>query len=143
MLSITKENIFQLIHMTELINNENIVKFTKKFQYPIGISPILVLLELRENGLLKQVELADRLGYTKGAMTSIANKLVSNQLAERVFDENDRRIIRLCITEKGKQALFEANKIGKEIHLDLFSALTTEEIQIYVALQQKILNRKN
>ncbi|WP_274307755.1 MarR family winged helix-turn-helix transcriptional regulator [Solibacillus daqui] len=129
--------------MTELINNENIVKFTKKFKYPIGISPILVLLELKDNGLLKQVELADRLGYTKGAMTSIANKLVTNQLAERVFDENDRRIIRLCITDKGKQALFEANKIGKEIHLDLFSALTNEEIQIYVALQQKILNRQD
>ncbi len=143
MLFITKENIFQLIHMTELINNENIVKFTKKFKYPIGISPILVLLELKDNGLLKQVELADRLGYTKGAMTSIANKLVTNQLAERVFDENDRRIIRLCITDKGKQALFEANKIGKEIHLDLFSALTNEEIQIYVALQQKILNRQD
>ncbi|MCH7322434.1 MarR family transcriptional regulator [Solibacillus sp. MA9] len=142
MLSIANENIFQLIHMIDQMNSENIIKFTKKFQYPIGISPILVLLELRDNEQLKQVELADRLGYTKGAMTSIANKLVTNQLAERVFDENDRRIIRLCITEKGKQALIEANKVGKEIFLDLFSALTSEEIELYLSLQQKILNRQ-
>nr|WP_255731400.1 MarR family transcriptional regulator [Solibacillus sp. MA9] len=128
--------------MIDQMNSENIIKFTKKFQYPIGISPILVLLELRDNEQLKQVELADRLGYTKGAMTSIANKLVTNQLAERVFDENDRRIIRLCITEKGKQALIEANKVGKEIFLDLFSALTSEEIELYLSLQQKILNRQ-
>lgn len=127
--------------MIEQMNNENIVQFTKKFQYPIGISPILVLLELRDNGQLKQVELADRLGYTKGAMTSIANKLVTNQLVERVFDESDRRTIRLSITEKGKQALNEANEIGKGIYLDLFSALTPEEVQMYLALQQKILNR--
>lgn len=127
--------------MIEQMNNENIVQFTKKFQYPIGISPILVLLELRDHGQLKQVELADRLGYTKGAMTSIANKLVTNQLVERVFDESDRRTIRLSITEKGKQALNEANEIGKGIYLDLFSALTPEEVQMYLALQQKILNR--
>ena len=127
--------------MIEQMNNENIVQFTKKFQYPIGISPILVLLELRDNGQLKQVELADRLGYTKGAMTSIANKLVTNQLVERVFDESDRRTIRLSITEKGKQALIEANEIGKGIYLDLFSALTPEEVQMYLVLQQKILNR--
>jgi len=139
--SINQANIFQLIHMIEQMNNENIVQFTKKFQYPIGISPILVLLELRDHGQLKQVELADRLGYTKGAMTSIANKLVTNQLVERVFDESDRRTIRLSITEKGKQALNEANEIGKGIYLDLFSALTPEEVQMYLALQQKILNR--
>ncbi|HEY4624221.1 MAG TPA: MarR family transcriptional regulator [Solibacillus sp.] len=141
MFSINQANIFQLIHMIEQMNNENIVQFTKKFQYPIGISPILVLLELRDHGQLKQVELADRLGYTKGAMTSIANKLVTNQLVERVFDESDRRTIRLSITEKGKQALNEANEIGKGIYLDLFSALTPEEVQMYLALQQKILNR--
>lgn len=136
-----QQNIFQLIHMIEQMNNENIVQFTKRFQYPIGIAPILVLLELRENGQLKQVELANRLGYTKGAMTSIANKLVVNQLAERVFDNNDRRTIRLCITEKGIQALKEANEIGKEIYLDLFSGLTAEELELYLSLQQKILNR--
>lgn len=134
-----QNNIFQLIHMIEQMNNENIVRFTKKFSYPIGVSPILVLLELKLKGMLKQMELAEMLGYTKGAMTSIANKLVALELAERVYDDSDRRIIQLLITDKGIEALNAAQKIGEEIYLTMFSSLTPEELQTYLLLQQKLL----
>lgn len=136
-------NIFQLIHMIEKMNNENIVRFTKKFPYPIGISPILVLLELKLKGEKKQVELAEVLGYTKGAMTSIANKLVATELVERVYDDNDRRTIHLRITDKGLEALKVANQVGNEIYFNLFSALSDEEIETYLNLQQKILDGSN
>lgn len=141
--SIGKANIFQLIHTVEKMNNENIVRFTKKYPYPIGISPILVMYELREKGPLKQVELAECLGYTKGAMTSIANKLVSNELVERIYDKTDRRTIHLQITDKGLQALIKAHEIGEEIHLDIYESLTEEEIETYLKLIEKIINRNN
>ncbi|MEG0260704.1 MAG: MarR family transcriptional regulator, partial [Lysinibacillus sp.] len=102
-------SIFKLIHTIELMNNENIKRFTRKFPYPLGISPILVLAELRTKGPQKQAKLAETLGYTKGAMTSIAAKLVKLELAERLYDETDRRTVQMVITKAGKEALKDAH----------------------------------
>lgn len=138
-----QQNIFQLIHMLEQVTNANIVRFTKTFPYPIGISPILVLQELNANGPKKQMELAGMLGFTKGAMTSIANKLAANDLVVRIYDEMDRRTIQLEITDEGRTVLKKASTIGEEIYLELFSVLTHEEIEMYLALQKKLLQRKD
>ncbi|MFD1849789.1 MarR family winged helix-turn-helix transcriptional regulator [Oceanobacillus bengalensis] len=132
-------NIFKLIHAIEKMNNENIIRFTKAFRYPLGISPILVLAELRLQGPRKQVELAEILGYTKGSMTNIATKLVNLELAERLYDESDRRIVRLKITFKGLEALEEAKAIGKELFMEHFEVLSEEEIKQYLTIQEKLI----
>lgn len=135
-----KKDIFQLIHTIEQMNNQTITHFTARFPYSIGVSPVLVLAELRTKGPRKQVELAEVLGYTKGAMTSIANKLVLLGLAERKYDDTDRRIIQLCITDKGNEAFIVAQKIGEEMYMELFKTFTPDEIATYLSLQQKLLN---
>ncbi|MCH1625272.1 MarR family winged helix-turn-helix transcriptional regulator [Fredinandcohnia quinoae] len=140
-------SIFKLIHAIEQMNNENIIRFTKAFQYPLGISPILVLSELRIKGPQKQVELAEMIGYTKGAMTNIATKLVNLGLAERLYDENDRRTIRLKITSAGEKALKDAHEIGKEMFMEHFEVLSDEELKQYLMIQEKLVrgiqDRKN
>ncbi|MFJ7736528.1 MarR family winged helix-turn-helix transcriptional regulator [Lysinibacillus sp. NPDC097287] len=132
-------SIFKLIHMIEQMNNENIVRFTKAFPYPLGISPILVLSELRTKGPQKQAELAETIGYTKGAMTSISTKLVDLGLAQRLYDENDRRTIRMEITNEGEIALGKAQCIGKDVFLQLFEVLDDEEIAQYLLIQEKLV----
>lgn len=130
--------IFKLIHMVEQVNNHNIMRFTKAFRYPIGISPILVLSELNVKGPQKQAVLAETIGYTKGAMTNIAEKLVKLGLADRLYDENDRRTIQLKITAEGKKALSEAQEIGNDVFVDLFNVLDEEEIDQYLRIQEKL-----
>ena len=125
--------------MIEQMNNENIVRFTKAFPYPLGISPILVLSELRIKGPQKQAELAETIGYTKGAMTSIATKLVDLGLAERLYDANDRRTIRLEITKEGESALAKAQAIGQDVFLQLFEVLDDDEIAQYLSIQEKLV----
>ncbi|MBY0099403.1 MarR family transcriptional regulator [Mesobacillus maritimus] len=125
--------------MIDKINNENIIRFTKAFPYPLGISPILVLSDLKKNGVQKQVELADKLGYTKGAMTNIATKLLDLGLVEKVLDETDRRVIQLRITPTGEKALSEAQAIGQTLFMQHFEALNEEEINQYFNIQEKLL----
>lgn len=132
-------SIFKLIHMIEQVNNANIIRFTKAFPYPLGISPILVLHELHVKGPQKQAELAETIGYTKGAMTSIAEKLVKLGLAERLYDPSDRRTIRLDITDEGKVALSKAQSIGKEVFVQLFEVLDDTEIAQYLQIQEKLV----
>ena len=125
--------------MIEQVNNANIIRFTKAFPYPLGISPILVLNELHVTGPQKQAELAETIGYTKGAMTSIAEKLVKLGLAERLYDPSDRRTIRLQITDEGQSALAKAQSIGKEVFVQLFEVLDDEEIAQYLRIQEKLV----
>lgn len=134
-----ENNIFKLIRAVEQMNNDNIMEFNKAFRHPLGISPILVLAELKSKGPQKQAELAETVGYTKGAMTSIADKLVQLEMAERLYDENDRRTIRLKITTTGLEALKEAQSIGEDVFTKLFDPLSEEEIRQYLLIQEKIL----
>ncbi len=125
--------------MIEQVNNANIIRFTKAFPYPLGISPILVLNELHLKGPQKQAVLAETIGYTKGAMTSIAEKLVKLELAERLYDPSDRRTIRLQITNEGEKALIKAQSIGQEVFMQLFETLNDEEIAQYLLIQEKLM----
>ena len=125
--------------MIDKMNNANIIRFTKEFPYPLGISPILVLSELKIKGPQRQAELAETIGYTKGAMTSIAEKLVKLGLAERLYDENDRRTIRLQITEEGLNAFVKAQEVGKDVFIQLFDVLNDEEIAQYLLILEKLV----
>jgi len=132
-------NIFYLTHMIEQITNENIVRFSKEFVYPIGISTIIVLGEIAASGPIKQIDLADRLGYSKSSITNIANKLANLELIRRIYDSSDRRTVQLEITDKGYEALEESKTLGDKIYKELFSILSEEELLFYIEIQKKLL----
>lgn len=134
-----KTDVFELIRTVELFSNEAIIRWNKSFGHSIGISPILVLSELRKKGPQKQTVLANNLGYTPGAMTNIANRLIRNGLAERKYNENDRRNVFLEITEKGCGLLKEAHQKGQEVRAELFQVLTEEELEQFLAIYAKLL----
>jgi DNA-binding MarR family transcriptional regulator len=132
-------NIFKLIRTIELFTNESIMKWTKAFQPNIGISSILVLAELRGKGNQKQSHLSKALGYTPGAMTNIANKLIKEGYAERKYNEDDRREVLLAITDQGISVLDEAKQVGQTLREELFSVLTETEMAQFLAIHEKLL----
>ncbi|GAA0437604.1 hypothetical protein GCM10008983_13090 [Lentibacillus halophilus] len=133
------DNIFKLIRAVEIFNNETIVRFNGSYNHNIGISSILVLLELRQKGPSKSSAIAKELSYTPGAMTNIANKLINEGYAVRKYDEQDRRKVLLVITNQGHQALADAQKTGQELYKDLFHILTGEEIRQFQTIYEKLL----
>ncbi|WP_050616430.1 MarR family winged helix-turn-helix transcriptional regulator [Bacillus testis] len=135
----SNSDIFKLIHTVELFTNEALIKWSKSFQYSIGISPILVLSELHHNGSLKQSVLANKLGYTPASITNIANKLIKNGLAIREYNEEDRRNVFLTITDQGEMVLKKAHEKGTELRRHLFEALTEEEVHQFLAIHEKLL----
>ncbi|MFE4571844.1 MarR family winged helix-turn-helix transcriptional regulator [Paenibacillus chitinolyticus] len=134
-----KNDIFKLIHTVELFTNEAIIRWTKSFEPNIGISPIITLSELKQNGPQKQSVLASKLGYTPGAMTNIAGRLTKLGLAERRYNENDRRNVFLAITDEGITVLREAQQKGKDLRIELFQVLNEEEIQQFLSIYEKLL----
>lgn len=134
-----KQDIFKVIRTLETFTNEALIRWTKSFNKNIGLSPILTLSELKKTGPQKSTVLASKLGYTPGAITNISTKLVKENYVERIYNDDDRRNVLLKITPKGEALLQEAIKKGEELHIELFSVLSDEELSQLLSLYEKIL----
>jgi MarR family transcriptional regulator, organic hydroperoxide resistance regulator len=70
-------------------------------------SQAYVLTQLNKTPHLNMNELSEKLNAKTSTMTRIVNNLVRDGLIERIRDENDRRIVVVQLTEKGKKAAVE------------------------------------
>lgn len=78
---------------------------------------------MTEDGLMKQGKLSKKIGYSPGGITHIATKLITEDFAIREYDEKDRHIIKLAISDIG--LLQQAEKTGKNI----YSVLNEDEMK--------------
>lgn len=81
---------------------------------------------LKENPNLSSRELAELLDIRPSSLTELLARLEQEQLVSRTPDENDRRIIRISLTEKGAERE-EQIAAERAAHLEKFSACFTEE----------------
>ncbi|WP_203362842.1 MarR family transcriptional regulator [Bacillus sp. REN10] len=134
------ETIFELIHTMEQVTNKMIINWNRTFNENLGISHILVLSHLNEHGKSRPSDIAKSLGLTPPSLTHLSDKLIKKELAIRLADEEDRRILYLHITDKGKDILQKAQEEGIKLRKQLFEKLTDEEkeqlLNIYDKLNQ-------
>lgn len=104
-------------------------------------SPQIQLLQFLENdGPLKMSEIAARLEITLGGVTSLANRMEKAHLIERRRSEEDRRVVRLAITEEGKSLLNDLSIARNRALGDYFSKLSANEVQELERLCRKMLD---
>jgi DNA-binding MarR family transcriptional regulator len=73
--------------------------------------------------------LSKKIMISKPNLTVMADKLIEENLIERTYDPNDRRVIILKITERGKTVI-EKHKIKiKEVLLKKFDLLNDDEVK--------------
>ncbi|WP_421072573.1 MarR family winged helix-turn-helix transcriptional regulator [Pelotomaculum propionicicum] len=75
---------------------------------------------LYRKGSLSMSELAHEMQISKQQLTPLVNKLINQGLLAKKEDENDRRIVRIEVTEQGRNMLRE---IFAEIRIDLMEKL--------------------
>ena len=134
-----QEEVIKLIQSMQQFSNKAIADWTRLTNHNLGISPVIALSELKKHGPRMQKELADTLGLTPGAMTSIGNKLIKHNLAVRKYDPNDRRSIYLEITDEGLKVLEDSFQKGQFLHLELLKVLSEKEIQQLSKIYRKLL----
>lgn len=132
-------SIFELIHMMDKVNNRLIIEWNKTFNENIGISHILVLAHLKNHGKSRPSDIAKALGLAPPSITHLCEKLIKKELAVRVADEVDKRILYLEIRDKGLIILTKAQEEGKELRKQLFEKLTTEEQQHLLSIYAKLI----
>ena len=87
---------------------------------------------------LKMKSVAKALRISLPAATGLINRLVSMKLVKRAYDEEDRRVIFITLTEEGKKITEKTRVARKKIIAEIFSVLTEKERQAYLTIIHKI-----
>ena len=133
-----KQTIFSLVHLMDQVTNKMLIRFQQESELSLGISHILVLLELHKKGEQRPSDLAETLGFTPASLTHLSSKLIKSEFITLRQDKEDRRTKYWEITPLGLEILGKAQKYGVKVRSEFFSHLSEDErnslIQIYTKL---------
>ncbi|WP_042348393.1 MarR family transcriptional regulator [Bacillus massiliigorillae] len=101
--------------------------FNKK-STSLNINQFKVLFIIDNSGSQTVSKLASALSISAAAVTGITDQLLSEGFVEKERCDNDRRIVNITITEKGKEKVNHLRAIKKEILQSYFDILPDEEI---------------
>ncbi|MFH1057095.1 MAG: MarR family transcriptional regulator [Pseudomonadota bacterium] len=93
---------------------------------------------LGSSGQLRMKELAGKMGITTGALTVLVDRLVRAGLVARQPNEQDRRSIRVGLTEEGAKYIREHHKLHRQLTHELASALEPAELAALLASIPKL-----
>lgn len=111
---------------------------------PMPRSYYHVLGVLKKYGDLPMSEIGRLVHISKSNMTSLIDKLVEDGLVERLPDKNDRRVINISLTDKGKDHLSNWRKYSNDEIKNKLSVLTDEDKEkLYESIEniQEILHK--
>ncbi|MCT8975023.1 MarR family transcriptional regulator [Clostridium sp. CX1] len=131
------ENLFELgpiLHKKLLKPN----KCSNDMMLPVN--QMMVLSTLYDEGSLPISEIGKKLYISKPQMTSIIDKLIKEDLVERIHDKEDRRVININITEKGKNYANDILKLLREEMRKRLSALSEENLKSVADSMENVIS---
>lgn len=131
--------IFEIIHTMEKVNNSMLLDWKRRFKDDIGISHILVLHYLEENGMSRPSDIAKHLGFAAASVTYLLRKLIDKEYCTRETDESDGRVFYLKITDHGRVVLKNAKSKGSEMRESFLGKLTEDDRQQLFRIYEKLL----
>ncbi|MBQ3588705.1 MAG: MarR family transcriptional regulator [Oscillospiraceae bacterium] len=88
------------------------------------------VVKLKENNIAKQI--AKELNITQSSLTTAVNTLEKKGMLVRKPDEKDRRIVKICATEKAREAYELHKKFHQELVDTVVNELTERELNAFV-----------
>jgi DNA-binding MarR family transcriptional regulator len=90
---------------------------------------------------LRVTTLARLLIQESQSATSLVDRMCAGGLVERVKDPDDRRVVRVRLTDKGEQLFDILKTTAPQFNDEMFSVLSTEERETLKDLLQKFTRR--
>lgn len=93
-----------------------------------------ILFILNNQGRLSQRQLAEKIGITPPSMTVTLRKLEERGFITKEPDERDQRILRICLSEAGKECIEKIKSIMKDMEELLYRGFSVEERLLFQRL---------
>lgn len=139
------------VHANEIYSNYSFLleKTNKKIKqyakqqfralgFDVTVDQWAVLKILFENSELSQVALAELTHKDTPTLTRILDLLGQKQLVERQHDAEDRRRVRVCLTELGKKTVAEMLPEVRKIRMHAWQHLTEDDFKQFVRILNTI-----
>ena len=97
-----------------------------------------VIFSLGERGASIMRELARNLRLHVSTMTGIVDKLIEKDFVSRERSDEDRRIVRVSLTEKGQRAYREEIEKRQQISLTVLAPLNDGEREQFLEIFSKV-----
>jgi DNA-binding MarR family transcriptional regulator len=104
----------------------------------ITLPQFLVLEFLHSSGESKMTGLANFMSVTTAAMTGIVERLVRDGYVVRVFDPEDRRIIKIKLTAKGSGLVKKILTQRRHMIIKIFGRISKTERKEYLGILMHI-----
>lgn len=124
------------------VNRLHFIRFHQalsKFGLGKGQPPILKYLS--ENNGCKQSEISQREKVSAATTTVMLQTMEKNGLIERKTDENDLRVMRVYITEKGREVQKQCDEAIENMEKEIYEEFTFEEMELFKQLLGKKRDR--
>lgn len=106
-----------------------------------------ILFILNSHGRLSQRQLAEKIGITPPSMSVTLRKLEELGLIHKEPDEKDQRIIRICLSEAGKEFIEKLKSIMDGMEEILYQGFSVEERLLFrrllLAMRENLLNSRD
>ena len=83
-------------------------------------------------------ELAKAMGVTMGNMTGMIDRLIKDQLVKRIRSEEDRRVVVVELTKKGRKIAEEIQRKKQEHILAILRRITEENKRILIRMLEEL-----
>jgi len=98
---------------------------------------LLALMQNGENTVPTSTVLARQLDRNPNTLSTILDRMEKGGLVKKIRDQADRRVVRIEVTEKGKQQLIEGIDTGRKIIKVITSVFSEEELKTFNELLEK------
>lgn len=100
---------------------------------------------IMEKGSPSMKDISAHLCITPASASNLIDGLAESGIIERGFEKNDRRVVRVRITPKGKALLDKGLRHGSEKMAEIFAELGDKEVDDFINILEKfieIINRR-
>jgi len=98
-----------------------------------------ILYVLWQNDNIPIIELSRKTGLAKTTLTGMLDRMEEAKLITRVFDQADRRQIRIVLTEAARALSDEYENVSEQMNEVYYAGFTEEEITLFENTLRRVL----
>ncbi|MDD5255221.1 MAG: MarR family transcriptional regulator [Candidatus Omnitrophica bacterium] len=129
----------ELNRLIPFLLKEMVRRNTKEhFKERITLPQLLVMQFMDENQSSRMTDVATFMKVSTAAITGLVDRLVRSGYAARLLDSNDRRIIRVNLTAKGRGLIKKINDQRRQMVVHIFGKISEQEREDYLRILRRI-----
>jgi len=97
-------------------------------KYGITVGQTFILFDLLDNDGSAVKDIAERVQVDSPAVTGFVDRLIREELVERVVDRDDRRVMKIHLTPKGRELALTVLPVAQNLNKKIEQLVGKEEI---------------